>query len=100
MKMTSRNLSSDCASDAKLALVATIEAPYPANEEFVGGIVPAAVKDNVSWNLLNNLCACGLLRQIEMSKEPVYIKRLDLRRRYEDRTRFDATIVAGAMSKT
>lgn len=42
----------------------------------------------------------GLLRQIERSSEPVYIKRLDLRRRYNDRTRFDATIVAGSLSTT
>jgi len=42
----------------------------------------------------------GLLRQIELAEEPVYIKRLDLRRRYDDRTRFDAIIIAGAVSET
>jgi type II secretory pathway component PulM len=42
----------------------------------------------------------GLLRQIETSNEPVYIKRLDLRRRYDDETRFDATVIAGAFSPT
>ncbi len=42
----------------------------------------------------------GLLRQIELADEPVYIKRLDLQRRYDDRTRFDATIIAGAVAAT
>jgi hypothetical protein len=41
----------------------------------------------------------GLLRQIELAQEPVYIKRLDLRRRYDDRTRFDAILIAGAVSE-
>jgi len=37
----------------------------------------------------------GLLRNIEQATEPVYVRRVELKRRYDDKTRFDATIVAG-----
>lgn len=42
----------------------------------------------------------GLLRRIEDAEQPVYVKRLEIKRRYDDATRFDATIVAGALSRT
>ena len=40
----------------------------------------------------------GLLRQIEEAAHPVYIKRLELKRRYDDRSRFDALIIAGSVA--
>jgi hypothetical protein len=42
----------------------------------------------------------GLLEKIEAATQPVYIKRVELKRRYDDSSRFDAVIVAGATSKT
>ncbi|MEE8312283.1 MAG: type II secretion system protein GspM [Candidatus Binatia bacterium] len=41
-----------------------------------------------------------LLEKIEAATQPVYIKRVELKRRYDDSSRFDAIIVAGATSKT
>ena len=41
----------------------------------------------------------GFLRRVEQAIEPVYVKRVDLKRRYDDKTRFDATIVAGMIEK-
>ena len=40
----------------------------------------------------------GLLRQIETAPEPVYVKRVELKRRFDDNTRFDAIIVTGSVS--
>ncbi len=39
----------------------------------------------------------ALLREIERSGKPAYVKRLELKRRYDDHSRFDATIVVGAI---
>ena len=41
----------------------------------------------------------GFLRKIEQAAEPVYVKRVDMKRRYDDKTRFDATIVAAMIEK-
>ena len=41
----------------------------------------------------------AFLRKLEQAVEPVYIKRVDMKRRYDDKTRFDATVVA-AMIET
>jgi len=41
----------------------------------------------------------GFLRKIEQASEPVYVKRVDMKRRYDDKTRFDATIVAAMIEK-
>ena len=41
----------------------------------------------------------GFLRKIEQAVEPVYIKRVDMKRRYDDKTRFDATVVAAMLEK-
>ncbi len=40
----------------------------------------------------------ALLREIERSGKPAYVKRLELKRRYDDHSRFDATIVVGAVA--
>jgi len=40
------------------------------------------------------------LQRIESAEQPVYVKRLEFKRRYDDHTRFDATIVAGAVART
>lgn len=41
----------------------------------------------------------GFLRNIEQATEPVYVRRAELKRRYDDKTRFDATIVAGMIER-
>lgn len=41
----------------------------------------------------------GLLRKIELADHPVYVKRVELKRRYDDRTRFDVVIITGALSR-
>ncbi len=41
-----------------------------------------------------------LLREIEEGGQTVYIKRLELKRRYDDKSRFDAVLVAGTLSRT
>lgn len=42
----------------------------------------------------------GLLEKIEATTQPVYLKRVEMKRRYDDAARFDAIVVAGAVSKT
>ena len=42
----------------------------------------------------------GFLQRIEQAEQPIYVKRLELKRRYEDKTRFDATVITGALSKS
>jgi type II secretory pathway component PulM len=42
----------------------------------------------------------GFLQRIEQADEPVYVKKLEFKRRYEDKTRFDATVITGALSKS
>jgi type II secretory pathway component PulM len=41
----------------------------------------------------------GFLRNIEQAPEPVYVRRAELKRRYDDKTRFDATIVAAMIER-
>lgn len=42
----------------------------------------------------------ALLREISEAGKPVFVKRLELKRRYDDRSRFDATVVAASISRT
>jgi len=42
----------------------------------------------------------GLLEKIESANQPVYVKRVELKRRYDDGGRFDVIIVAGSVSRT
>ncbi len=41
-----------------------------------------------------------LLREIELAEHPVYVKKVELKRRYDDHTRFDVILIAGALSRT
>lgn len=41
----------------------------------------------------------GLLRNIEQAPEPIYVRRVEMKRRYDDKTRFDTTIVAGMIER-
>lgn len=41
----------------------------------------------------------GFLRNIEEATEPIYVRRVELKRRYDDKTRFDATVVAGMIER-
>jgi type II secretory pathway component PulM len=62
------------------------------------GLEESAVELRLSSVALPELV--GLLQQIENATEPVYIKRLELKRRYDDQTHFDVVIVAGSLSRT
>ncbi len=41
----------------------------------------------------------GFLRKIEQAAEPVYVKRVEMKRRYDDKARFDATVVTAMVEK-
>lgn len=87
----------DRATAASVAAEA-IASMNPSRRKLPEGLEENAVELRLQDVALSELV--GLLRQIELAEEPVYIKRLDLRRRYDDRSRFDAVIVAGALSET
>ena len=40
----------------------------------------------------------ALLRNIEQPSNPAYVKRIEIKRRYEDHSRFDATVIVGALT--
>jgi general secretion pathway protein M len=42
----------------------------------------------------------SLLQRIEEAEHPVYVKRLEVKRRYDDKARFDATVVTGSVSRS
>lgn len=87
----------DRATSAAIAADA-VSSMNPSRRKLPGGLEETSVELRLQDIALSELV--GLLRQIELASEPVYIKRLDLQRRYDDRTRFDATIIAGAVSET
>jgi type II secretory pathway component PulM len=63
--------------------------------------LPEGLLENVVELRLQNVPLAevvALLRQIETATEPVYVKRLELKRRYDDHARFDANLIAGALS--
>jgi type II secretory pathway component PulM len=41
----------------------------------------------------------GFLRNIEQATEPIYVRRVEMKRRYDDKTRFDSTIVTGMIER-
>ncbi len=41
----------------------------------------------------------ALLRDVQNASQPVYVKRFDLRKRYDDRSRFDVVMVAAALAR-
>ncbi len=70
----------------------------PSRRQVREGLLESAVELRLSTVSLHEIV--GLLRKIEQAGQSVYVKRVELKRRYDDHTRFDAVIVAGAVSKT
>ena len=76
----------------------SVAAMNPSRRQVREGLAESAVELRLSTVSLREIV--GLLRKIERSPQPVYVKRIELKRRYDDRTRFDAVIVTGSVSKT
>ena len=74
----------DRATSAAVAAEA-IASMNPTRRKLPEGLEESAVELRLQDVALADIV--GLLRQIELAQEPVYIKRLDLRRRYDDRSR-------------
>ncbi len=70
----------------------------PAKRPVRGGLEESSVELRLTSVGLPEIVA--LLEQIEATTEPVYVKRVELKRRYDDRARFDATIVTAALTRT
>ena len=66
--------------------------------DLIGGLEESSVELRLTSVGLPEIVA--LLEQIEATTEPVYVKRVELKRRYDDRARFDATIVTAALTRT
>ena len=75
-----------------------IAAMNPSRRPTRDGFEESAVELRLTSVTLPELVA--LLRQIEQAEQPVYVKRLEVKRRYDDKTRFDATILTGALART
>jgi general secretion pathway protein M len=76
----------------------SIASMNPSTRALRDGYVESAVELRVNGVTLPEIVS--LLERMEESTQPVYIKRLEIKRRYDDKTHFDATVVAGAMSRT
>ena len=70
----------------------------PAKRPVRGGLEESSVELRLTSVGQTEIVA--LLEQIEATPEPVYVKRVELKRRYDDRARFDATIVTAALTRT
>lgn len=76
----------------------SIASMNPARHPLRDGQEETTVELRVNGASLPELVA--FLQRIEQAAQPVYVKRLELKRRYEDKTRFDATVVTGALSRS
>jgi general secretion pathway protein M len=76
----------------------SIASMNPSTRPLRDGYVETSVELRVNGVTLPEIVT--LLERMEDGVQPVYIKRLEMKRRYDDKTRFDATVVAGAMSRT
>jgi type II secretory pathway component PulM len=75
-----------------------VAAMNPSRRQVREGLLENAVELRLSTVSLHEIV--GLLRKIEQAGQSVYVKRVELKRRYDDHTRFDAVIVTGSVSKT
>lgn len=75
-----------------------VAAMNPSRRQVRDGLLESAVELRLSTVTLQEVV--GLLRKVEQAAQPVYVKRVELKRRYDDHTRFDAVIVTGSVSKT
>lgn len=70
----------------------------PARHQVREGIEESTVELRLTTVSLSEVV--GLLRKIELAEHPVYVKKVELKRRYDDHTRFDVILIAGALSRT
>ena len=87
----------DKAASASLAHE-TIASMSPSRRALRDGQEESIVELKVNGANLSELVA--LLQRIEKAEQPLYVKRLEIKRRYDDKTRFDATVVTGAVSRS
>ncbi len=73
----------------------SVSAMNPSRRALPDGREEALVEVRLSGSPLSEVVA--LLREIERAGKPAYVKRLELKRRYDDHSRFDATVVVGAL---
>jgi len=70
----------------------------PGRRPLEGGREESTVELKLSAVTLPEIVS--LLRDIEGGKAPVYVKHLSLRKRYEDASQFDVTLVTAAVTRT
>ncbi|MFQ5477003.1 MAG: type II secretion system protein GspM [Candidatus Binatia bacterium] len=76
----------------------SIEYMNPSRRRFSDGSEESLVELKLSG--VSFVEVVEVLRGLERGSERVYVKELDLRRRYNDRERFDVVVLAGAMVGT
>jgi hypothetical protein len=76
----------------------SIASMSPSRRPSRDGVEESIVELRINGATLPQLVA--LLEHVEKAEQPVYVKRLEIKRRYDDETRFDATVVAGALART
>ncbi len=76
----------------------TVASMTPTRRPLEQGMEESTVELKLSAVTLAEIVA--LLREIEGARHPVYVKRLDMKKRYDERREFDVVLIAGAMSRT
>jgi type II secretory pathway component PulM len=76
----------------------SIASMSPSRRPLRDGVEESIVELRLNAATLPQLVA--LLEHVESAEQPVYVKRLEMKRRYDDDTRFDATIVVGTLART
>ena len=74
-----------------------VESMAPSRRELDGGLEETLVELRLSSVSLDEVVS--LLRAIDRAAAPVYVKRLELRKRYDDTRAFDVLLVAGALAR-
>jgi type II secretory pathway component PulM len=76
----------------------TIASMSPSRRALRDGQEESVVELKVNGASLAEIVA--FLQRVEKSEQPIYVKRLEIKRRYDDKTRFDATVITGAVSRS
>ena len=74
----------------------SIDSMNPSRREVKTGVEEVSVELRLSRVTLGSVV--NLLRGVEESAKPVYVKQMELKRRYDDRSRFDVTLVVATLS--
>ncbi len=70
----------------------------PGHRQLDGGREESTVELKLSSVTLPEVVA--LLRDVESGKAPVYVKQLSIKKRYEDASQFDVTLITAAVTRT